>query len=95
MRVTRIRTDSLTPQENGICGEFTVTLDEALCIHKIHVINGRKGLFIAFPPSEMKIYKNQKRFSDLVHPTTQEFRQDIEEKVLEHYKEEVSKIKED
>ena len=91
MQVTRIRTDRLTPQEKGICGEFSITLDDLFCIHKIFVINGRKGLFIAFPNTgEMKLHKNSKRFSDIAHPTTQEFRKVIEDKIIEKYNEEIS-----
>ena len=94
MEITRIRTDSITPRESGICGEFSITLDNIFCVHKIYVINGKKGLFIAFPNTgEMKLYKNCKRYSDIAHPTTQEFRSLIEQKILEQYQVEVDRIK--
>jgi stage V sporulation protein G len=93
MDITRIRTDSITPKDSGICGEFSVTFDNILCIHKIYVINGKKGLFIAFPNTgEMKLFKNCKRYSDIAHPTTQEFRKEIEDRVLEQYHIELDKL---
>lgn len=86
MLITNIRVDSITPKSKGICGEFTITLDDLICIHRIYVINGKKGLFIAFPNTgEMKVYKNNKRYIDIVHPTNAEFRSYIEKKILEKY----------
>ena len=86
MNVTNIRVDSISPKDKGICGEFTITLDDLLCIHRVYVINGKKGLFIAFPNTgEMKLYKNNKRYIDIVHPTNRDFRIYIENLVLEKY----------
>ena len=93
MIVTRVKTDNLTPQDKGICGEFTVYLDDILCIHKVFVINGEKGLFISFPNTgKMSRYANSKRFHDIVHPTKTSLRLHIQDKVLEHYNDEVSKL---
>lgn len=93
MKVTSIRVDSLSPQSKGICGEFTIVLDDAICIHKIYVVNGEKGLFITFPNTgEMKMYKKSKRFFDIVHPTSNSVRKIIEDEVLNRYNEEVSNL---
>lgn len=93
MVVTKVATDSISPQELGVCGEFTVTLDDSLCIHKILVVNGKKGLFITFPNTgEMKRYTKAKRFSDIVHPTNNSLRQHIQSKVLEKYSSEVTNL---
>lgn len=86
MEITNIRVDSITPKSKGICGEFTITLNDMLCIHRIYVINGKDGLFIAFPNTgEYKINRNGKRYIDIVHPTNQEFRTYIEEAILGKY----------
>lgn len=88
MKVTQIKVDNINPKESGICGEFTVTLDNALCIHKIYVVNGKKGLFITFPNTgEMRRYKDAKRYFDIVHPTNKSLREMIENEVLSVYKE--------
>ena len=86
MTITNIRVDSITPKVRGICGEFTITLDDLICIHHIYVINGSKGLFIAFPNTgEAKQFKNTKRYADIVHPTNADFRKYIENTILEKY----------
>ena len=94
MVVTRVTTNSITPQESGVCGEFTIVLDNSLCIHKVKVINGEKGYFISFPNiGGAKNMPDGKRFFDVVHPTNNELRQDIQSKVLEQYFNEVDKNK--
>ena len=86
MRITNIIIDSYTPQETGICAEFTIELDDALCIHKIYVINGKNGLFIAFPNTrETKEVANKVRYFDIVHPTNNAVRNQISESVLKAY----------
>lgn len=93
MIVTAIKTNNISPKDVGICGEFTITLDDAICIHKIYVVRGDKGLFITFPNTgEMKMYKRSKRYFDIVHPTNKTIRDLIETEVLAKYNEEVSKL---
>lgn len=92
MQVTKIVANNISPQEHGVCGEFTITLDDALCIHKVLVVNGSKGLFITFPNTgEMKCYANVKRYVDIVHPTNNSLRQYIQSEVLKFYQNELEK----
>jgi DNA-binding cell septation regulator SpoVG len=93
MTVTAVKTNNIEPKETGICGEFTITLDDAICIHKIYVVSGDKGLFITFPNTgEMKMYKRSKRYFDIVHPTNKTIRELIEKEVLKKYNEELAKL---
>lgn len=93
MTVTKIITNNLSPQERGICGEFSVTLDDSLCIHKIYVVNGEKGHFITFPNTgEMKRFAKAKRFADIVHPTNNTLRQHIQDEVLNYYFDEIENL---
>ena len=93
MIVTSVKVNKIEPKESGVCGEFTIVLDDAICIHKIYAVNGVKGLFITFPNTgEMKLYKKSKRFYDIVHPTNKTVRQMIENEVLSKYREELDKL---
>lgn len=92
MQITRVVTDSVKPRDSGICGEFSIYLDNEICIHKMKVINGEKGLFVAFPNTgEASTGTNGKRFFDVVHPINNSLRQIIQDKVLEKYHEELQK----
>lgn len=88
LKITNIKFNVIEPKDYGICAEVTVTLDDLLCIHDIHVINGEKGLFVSFPNTgSMRKYGNKKRYKDIVHPTTQEFRLQMVEDILKAYDE--------
>ena len=88
MKVTRVKIDDYCPSEYGVCASATVYLDKSLVIHHLKVINGKGGLFIAFPNSGGKSTNEggKKRYIDIVHPCTEDLRQEIESKVLEKYK---------
>lgn len=93
MRVTKIVTNSVAPQARGVCGEFTVTLDDSLCIHHIRVVSGEKGMFITFPNSgEAQCSRGPKRYMDVVHPTNNTLRQHIQDEVLSRYRDEVGNL---
>lgn len=95
MNVTKIVANSISPQERGVCGEFTVTLDDSLCIHRILVVSGEKGIFITFPNAgALKREGAPQRYIDIVHPTTNTLRQHIQDEVLKRYNEEIAKISE-
>ena len=93
MQITKIVTNNISPKESGVCGEFSVTLDASLCIHKILVVSGEKGLFITFPNTgEMRRFSKAKRYMDIVHPTNNSLRQYIQKEVLIKYNEELEKL---
>lgn len=93
MQITKIVTNNISPKESGVCGEFSVTLDDSICIHKILVVSGEKGLFITFPNTgEMRRFSKAKRYMDIVHPTNNSLRQYIQKEVLIKYNEELEKL---
>lgn len=86
MTVTRVKFDSYTPKSSGTCAEVTVVLDNILAIHKVSVVQGERGYFVAMPNTgHTKIYNNKKRFEDLVHPLSKDLAMEITEAVLEAY----------
>ena len=86
MLVTSVKIDKYTPKEVGICAECSVTLDNSLCIHKISVIMGEKGEFVAFPNTgNIKMFKHRKRYTDIVHPINKTLTEDITNQVLKAY----------
>lgn len=94
MVVTRATADRLTPKDEGVCAEFSVVLDNALCIHKVRVISGKSGLFVAFPNYDCIDNKSgKKRYKDVVHPISNSLRQSIQDKVLSEYDKRLSDFK--
>ena len=94
MRVTKVTVDNIDPKRFGTCGEFSIILDNLLCIHRIRVVNGREGLVVTFPNTgNSKESPDGRRYFDIVHPTNNELRKSIQDDVLARYNEEVSKLR--
>lgn len=91
MKVTNVSFHSFSSDAGDkVRATCSITLDDVLRIHHLHVIEGKKGLFIGFPNTgEMKLYKNGKRYVDIIHPCNEELRQEINKAVLEKYYEEM------
>lgn len=86
MEVTRVKFDRISPKKMGICADVTIFLDDSLVIHQVHVISGKKGLFVSFPNSgSMQLYEGNKRFYDIVHPCKDSLRVKITDAVLNAY----------
>lgn len=89
MKVTNVTIHNID-KNSKIRATCSITLDDMLRIHHIHVIEGDKGLFIGFPNTgEMKLYRNGKRFLDIVHPCNEELRREITDAVITKYLAEV------
>lgn len=86
MQVTKIDFDNYHPKDRGTCAEVSVTLDDCLVIHRVQVISGEKGMFIAMPNTGMtKLLDKKKRYTDLVHPTSKKLSDYIKNEVLNAY----------
>ncbi len=88
MKITDIKIKKLTPNSNTrMRGIASITLDNALVVHDIKIIEGTDRLFLAMPSRKT----SNGEFQDIVHPITPEARKMIEEKVIAKYKEIISK----
>lgn len=86
MKITAISPKYVAPKDEGVCGEFTLTFDDSLKVHKVMVINGKKGLFVAYPSSGIKNRPDgRKQYVDLVCPTSEEFRLYVQRELISFY----------
>ena len=70
-------------KESTIKALATVTIDDAIAIHKIKIIEGKNGLFIAMPSR-----KSDKGFIDFVHPINTETRNMMQSAIIAEYSKE-------
>lgn len=83
MEVTNVQIDKYFEDRNfGICAECSVILDKMLCIHKVQVIKGKKGEFVAFPNNGSSNINGVKKYRDIVHPISKELTDSINYEVL-------------
>ena len=59
----------------------SVTLDDAIALHDIKVIEGEKGLFIAMPSKKAL----DGEYRDIAHPINSDTRNRIQSMILEKY----------
>lgn len=81
MRVTSIKIEKLE-DKGAIKARASIVLDDAICIHNIRIVEGRKGLFISFPYTKDK----NNKILDIVHPINAETREKIQEAIITEYK---------
>lgn len=78
MEITDVRI--FISDDKKIKAYVSLTLDNALVIHGIKILSGRKGIFIAMPSKRCG-----DKYKDLVHPLNTNFRRLIQEKILLEY----------
>jgi stage V sporulation protein G len=61
----------------------TITFDDCFVVRDIKVIDGQNGLFVAMPSRKSA----DGQFRDVAHPIRQEFREAIEKRIIEVFKE--------
>ncbi len=62
----------------------TVTFDDCFVVHNVKVIEGKNGAFIAMPSRKTKAGD----YKDVAHPINSEFRNVLQDKILEAYNKE-------
>ena len=81
MQITDIRVRK-TYDEGKMKAIVSVTFDDQLVIHDIKIIEGDNGIFIAMPSRKMP----NGEFKDIAHPINLETRIEIQNQVLDAYR---------
>ncbi len=69
--------------EGNLKAFCSVVFDDVFIVHSVKIIQGKESLFVAMPSREGK----NGEFRDTAHPIDNEFRLELEETVLERYRE--------
>lgn len=84
MTITDIRIRKLV-NEGRLRAVISITIDNALAIHDIKVIEGPNRLFVAMPSRR----EENGTFRDIVHPISGDGRKYLEDAILEAYQKEL------
>ena len=82
MQITDIRVRKIN-QESRMKAIVSLTLDDALAVHDIKIIEGHEKLFVAFPSRKTP----DDQFKDIVHPINAQTRDLLETAILAKYEE--------
>lgn len=82
MKLTDIRIRKTNGETGNLKAYAGITIDDAIAIHDIKIIEGENGTFISMPSKKDK----KGNYRDIVHPINTETRELIQVAVLEQYK---------
>lgn len=94
MIITDTKIRKVFNEENGrLRALISITVDNCFAIHDIKIIEGEERLFVAMPSRK----DENGIFRDIVHPIDVEAREEIENKIINEYKDylEIHKINDD
>ena len=80
MDITDVRVRKILA-EGKMKAIVSVTIDNALVVHDVKVVDGQNGLFVAMPSRKTTTGD----FRDIAHPISQEARDLIQKEVLDKY----------
>lgn len=81
------RIDRLCDYEGSNIRAFaSANIGGTFAIHGIRVVDSQKGLFVSMPQSSYTDSDGNKKYSDIFHAVTAEARNELNDKVLEAYK---------
>lgn len=90
MEITKVEIRPMR-NEGNLKAFCSVIFDDVFIVHSVKVIEGRDGLFVAMPSREV----GNGEFRDIAHPIENDFRLELEKRVLDRYYEEVGEKGED
>lgn len=79
MRITEININ--LRDEEKLKAFVNITFDDVFVVRGLKVIHGGQGLFVCMPSRKLP----DGTFKDIAHPISNEFRSEIEKKILEVY----------
>ena len=83
MKITDVRIRKVE-KNSKMKAVVSITIDAEFVIHDIKIIEGEKGLFIAMPSRK----SNDGQYRDVAHPISSTTRDDLQNLILERYREE-------
>ena len=70
-----------TMHEGRLRAVVSITIDNAIAIHDIKLVQGDERMFVAMPSRR----EDSGIFRDIIHPISSNVREEIEEKILNAY----------
>ena len=80
MEITDIRVRKVD-NDGNLKAYVTVTFDDCFVVHNMKVVEGVNGMFIAMPSRRTK----SGEYKDVTHPINTEFRNSLQEKLIQAY----------
>ena len=83
MKITSVNVRKVDKEDSNLKAFVNITIDDALAVKDLRIIDGNNGLFVAMPNRKNK----DGEYRDTVHPINQEVRDMMEEEIIKAYNE--------
>lgn len=94
--ITNVSVYTLNDSNSKTVALATVTISDCLVLTGLRIVKGKKGMFVSMPQRKLsKPDKNGNEYADIFFPVTHEFREELNNAVLDEYDKKVDEEKND
>lgn len=92
--ITNISVYTLNDSNSKTVALATVTIDDCLVLTGLRIVKGKKGMFVSMPQRKLsKPDKNGNEYADIFFPVTHDFREELNNAILDEYDKKVDEEK--
>lgn len=92
--ITNISVYTLNDANSKTVALATVTIADCLVLTSLRIVKGKKGMFVSMPQRKLsKPDKNGNEYADIFFPVTHEFREELNNAILDEYDKKVDEEK--
>lgn len=92
--ITNVSVYTMNDSNSKTVALATVTISDCLVLTGLRIVKGKKGMFVSMPQRKLsKPDKNGNEYADIFFPVTHDFREELNNAVLDAYDEKVDEEK--
>ena len=92
--ITNISVYTLNDANSKTVAIATVTISDCLVLTGLRIVKGKKGMFVSMPQRKLsKPDKNGNEYADIFFPVTHDFREELNNAILDEYDKKVDEEK--
>ena len=92
--ITNVSVYTMNDSNSKTVALANVTISDCLLLTGLRIVKGKKGMFVSMPQRKLsKPDKNGNEYADIFFPVTHDFREELNDAVLDAYDEKVDEEK--
>ena len=92
--ITNVSIYTLNDTNSKTVALATVTISDCLVLTGLKIVKGKKGMFVSMPQRKLsKPDKNGNEYADIFFPVTHDFREELNNAILDEYDKKVDEEK--
>ena len=92
--ITNVSVYTLNDSNSKTVALATVTISDCLVLTGLRIVKGKKGMFVSMPQRKLsKTDKNGNEYADIFFPVTHDFREELNNAILDEYDKKVDEEK--